>query len=324
MQKVPLKDKDTDNISIDRKDLPMQVEPFYIYRGVGKCVSMAVSLLTDRFLTFMKYTLPVTLPLAILMAVVTYQCCDAYAMIKVMDTLPMDTMLMIAGLGVLSVAAHVVYMGLIGSMVKLRAQGVMFDQVKMSALYKSMMQPVMWSLLWSAGYVLIVAAVCGMIYLGSMIDTEEYIELELARYALYTFAILIYVILGMIYMLVLPAGILSDAKGMRRIGEGFRLGWKKFGKAFSMWLLLVVIAGLLLVILTMPAIVIGLAQSSATLGQLVGDVVDIPDSFPFMSVVMLFVSSYLAVLSAWLIYVPYYYLYASAKTDVEQEDNELI
>ncbi len=324
MQKVPLKDKDTDNISIDRNDLTTQVEPFYIYRGVGKCVSKAVSLLTDRFLTFMKYTLPITLPLAILMAVVTYLCCDAYAMVKVMGTLPIDTMLWIVGIGTLTMTGFIVYMGMIGRMLKLRSQGVMFDQVKMSALYKSIAQPTMWSLLWCVGYVLIVAAVCGMIYLGMMIDTEEYIELELAKYALYAFAVLAFVLIGMMYMLVLPAVVLSEAKGTRRIGEGLRLGWKKFGKAFAMYLLLFVIAGLLLIILTMPAIVIGLAQSSATLGVLVGDTVDIPDSFPVMSVLMLFVSSFLAVLSVWLIYVPYYYLYASAKVDVEQEDNELL
>lgn len=298
---------------MDKENVEKSV--LYKYRGVQKCLSEGISFLTHHFLRFVRLTLPVSIPFALIVAALIYLACDV--------TVVTDGMVLTAvvgGLSGLCVMLTVLYVALIYRLLQLQDEGYDMNRLTFRRLYTREL----WLLAFKAlGVTLLVALIE-----ASFCYAFQYILLLPPDDVLVTMAskVIGLVVLSLVALAVFtpltlctPGAMLGQESFFRNVCTAYRWGWRRWGKVFSLNLLVALIVWIVSTLLFAPAIVVGLMQRNATMSMMQGDAVDLPSSFGFWVAVVLFVSAFIYTLLLWLQHVPMAYQYASAKVSDEEE-----
>ena len=280
-------------------------EPFYQTRSIGKCLSIGISFLSNRFLQIMKLALPVICILALFTTIVVYVRCDASLEYSIGQTL------------------------LFKVFVDVNIEGLNVYSVGYKYLYnKRFFNNVIIALIVSAIFVIV--AVCLYLLASLLIqwigpnENASMVQggFSITHIAVGAGAVLLFVAvtvplyMAISVMMLERNGIFTDLK------RGYVLGWKKWGRVFALEMLVVILILIAALFVMAPAYVLSLMQHSATLSRMQGDAVDIPAYFSVITIGSLFISS--LVMSVFMLcrYLPHAYLYATAK--LEENDEETV
>lgn len=290
----------------------------YQYRGVQKCLSEGISFLTNHFLRFVRLTLPVSLPFALVVAALIYLACDV--------TVVTDGTVLTAvagGLSGLCVVLTVFYVALIYRLLQLNDEGYDMNRLTFRRLYTQALWPLFFKALGVTLLItLIEACFCyAFQYIWQLTPDDELISFASIVVGLVVLSLVALAVLTPL-TLCTPGALLGQEGFFRDISTAYRWGWRRWGKVFSLNLLVGLIVWIVSTLLFSPAIVVGLMQRNATMSMMQGDAVDLPGGFGFWVAVILFVSAFIYTLLLWLQHVPVAYQYASAKVSDEEEHGQ--
>lgn len=290
----------------------------YQYRGVQKCLSEGISFLTNHFLRFVRLTLPVSIPFALVVAALIYLACDV--------TVVTDGTVLIAvvgGLSGLCVVLTVIYVALIYRLLQLNDEGYDMNRLTFRRLYTQALWPLFFKALGVTLLItLIEAGFCyAFQYIWQLTPDDELISFASIVVGLVVLSLVALAVLTPL-TLCTPGALLGQEGFFRDISTAYRWGWRRWGKVFSLNLLVGLIVWIVSTLLFSPAIVVGLMQRNATMSMMQGDAVDLPGGFGFWVAVILFVSAFIYTLLLWLQHVPVAYQYASAKVSDEEEHGQ--
>ena len=290
----------------------------FIYRGVQKCLSEGISFLTDHFLRFVRLTLPVSIPFALVMAGLIYLACDV--------TMVTDGALLmgiVIALSALSTILTAVYIALIFRMLQLQDEGYDMNRLTMRRLYTKVLWPMSFKAI--AVYILVtllLAAFCAAYTYVWQVPTND-VTITMATKVVGVVVIsLIAIAVLTPTVLCTPGALLGQEGFVRNVWTAYKWGWHRWGKVFSLYLLVELIVGIVSTLLFAPAIVVGLMQRNATMSLMQGDAVDLPNSFGIWVAIVFVVSAFIYTLLLWLQQVPMAYQYASAKVSVDEENGQ--
>lgn len=299
-------------------------EPFYQTRSIGKCLSIGISFLSNRFLQIMKLALPVICILALFTTIVVYVRCDASLEYSIGQTLLFKVFATVAMTVAVAFVAAFVY-----RCVDVNIEGLNVYSVGYKYLYnKRFFNNVIIALIVSAIFVIV--AVCLYLLASLLIqwigpnENASMVQggFSITHIAVGAGAVLLFVAvtvplyMAISVMMLERNGIFTDLK------RGYVLGWKKWGRVFALEMLVVILILIAALFVMAPAYVLSLMQHSATLSRMQGDAVDIPAYFSVITIGSLFISS--LVMSVFMLcrYLPHAYLYAMAK--LEENDEETV
>ncbi|MDO4994670.1 MAG: hypothetical protein Q4E32_06665 [Bacteroidales bacterium] len=290
----------------------------YQYRGVQKCLSEGISFLTNHFLRFVRLTLPVSLPFALVVAALIYLACDV--------TVVTDGTVLTAvagGLSGLCVVLTVFYVALIYRLLQLNDEGYDMNRLTFRRLYTQALWPLFFKALGVTLLITLIEAVfCyAFQYIWQLTPDDELISFASIVVGLVVLSLVALAVLTPL-TLCTPGALLGKEGFFRDISTAYRWGWRRWGKVFSLNLLVGLIVWIVSTLLFSPAIVVGLMQRNATMSMMQGDAVDLPGGFGFWVAVILFVSAFIYTLLLWLQHVPVAYQYASAKVSDEEEHGQ--
>ncbi|MCR4613643.1 MAG: hypothetical protein K5778_06555 [Bacteroidaceae bacterium] len=290
----------------------------YQYRGVQKCLSEGISFLTNHFLRFVRLTLPVSLPFALVVAALIYLACDV--------TVVTDGTVLTAvagGLSGLCVVLTVFYVALIYRLLQLNDEGYDMNRLTFRRLYTQALWPLFFKALGVTLLITLIEAVfCyAFQYIWQLTPDDELISFASIVVGLVVLSLVALAVLTPL-TLCTPGALLGQEGFFRDISTAYRWGWRRWGKVFSLNLLVGLIVWIVSTLLFSPAIVVGLMQRNATMSMMQGDAVDLPGGFGFWVAVILFVSAFIYTLLLWLQHVPVAYQYASAKVSDEEEHGQ--
>ena len=121
-----------------------------------------------------------------------------------------------------------------------------------------------------------------------------------------------------------PTVMLDEGGFVQKLWKGYVRGWRKWGKVFALAVLVYLIIWLTSALLFSPAIVFALMQRDASLSLLQGDEAGLPAFFSWLTMIVLFISSYFMFVLRCLDITSQAYLYASIKVDEEEEEKNRI
>lgn len=102
------------------------------------------------------------------------------------------------------------------------------------------------------------------------------------------------------------------------IGKEYRTGLKHLGYIFAVSLFSAIILLIAVNVLTLPTIILGLANSQAYLGAMEGDPLNMPSYAPLLTAILVFIAGFIQVYVRMSIFFPFYYMTGSIETQ-EQE-----
>lgn len=294
----------------------LDVEDFFKYRSVGSCLSEGISFLTDYFFRFIRMTLPVAIPLSLTMAAMMYWLCDVRLM-SASYAIPV-----VSGLSLLVILLEALHTGQIYMLIRSRASG---EDPKLLKTRDLLRRP----LLSLSARSLLCDVVEGFVT-GCFIFAAFYVAtLSIDKEIMVSTAtkVIVIAVIGVMYLLVaiplllcLPSMALQGGNWLKSMWTGYCYGWKKWTRVFSLGLLAGLIVYVVNILVTSPASIVFLMQRHATQSMLEGDQVIMPSSFPYWAAVIFLLTSFLYVIMRWLMFTPFAYLYASVRTDVEEEE----
>lgn len=318
MENQDVIDRDDDNVVSEEMNADESGKTvFYKYRGVGKCISDGISFLTDHFFRFIRLTLPVSIPLAVLLAAYSYIACD----MSMMQSASMRYVLY--GLFLAALLVSSVQQGVIFRLLELYSDKADMKSITYRSLYKTV-----WGCVGKVLGCNLVSVVIGNIVIGLglliwLIPMDGF-ELNIVKMILLGIWLLAGAVMYIPYEISMPALIFGKKKFFPALWYGYVLGLKKIGKVMALFIVLLFLVVILLALILSPAIVIAMMHHSASSSLLVGDAVSLPDNFAVYSILILFLASFFSTLLIWVQCVPMSYLYASLEYDVEeQKKNEL-
>jgi hypothetical protein len=290
-------------------------DQFYQYRGVAKCLSAGISVLTDKFWRMLWLTLPVMLLLAAVVGTILYIGSDASQFIYSKSGWWIVSILALITLVLMSALLAVVY-----QLMDLKHRGVDWQRVKLLNLYG---RRFVLRLAYILITLLITSCVLGFIIwlfklVGQIPLEPGEIELIVAKVGGYVVLVLLFIAVAVPANQCVPSVVLGEGNVFKRIWRGYMMGWKKWGKVFGLSLLSYIIVFTLTALLFSPAIIGYFVRQSATVSLLQGDAVDLPSHFALWSGVLFVVSAYIIGLVQLVNYMPQAYLYASIKKDLEE------
>lgn len=300
-------------------DKSMEKSALYQYRSVQKCLSEGISFLTDHFLRFLWLTLPVSVPFALVVAALVYLACDV--------TVVTDEAMLKGAVCVLSALTFVlsaVYVALIYRLLKLDDKGYDMKHLSLRRLYsKSLWPMVLKSLVVFLLLMLAEAVFCVAAQYVQQVPTDDVMVTLATKIVGIVVIVLVAVAVLTPASLCLPGALLGkEGSFFRNILMAYQWGWRRWGKVFSLNLLVGLIVGVVSTLLFAPAIVVGLMQRNATLSIMGGDAVDLPSSFGVWVAVVFVVSAFIYTLLLWLQHVPTAYQYVTAKVSVDEEQSQ--
>ncbi|MCD8235807.1 MAG: hypothetical protein LUD00_03955 [Prevotellaceae bacterium] len=318
MENQDVIDKDDDNVVSEEMNADESGKNvFYKYRGTGKCISDGISFLTDHFFRFIRLTLPVSIPLAVLFAAYIYISCD----MSMMQSVGMRYVL--SGLLLAAFLVVSVQQGIIFRLLKLYTDKVDMKSITYGSLYKTVWGSVGKTLGCNLVSEIIGSIVIGLAVLIWLMPVDGF-EMGIVKMILLGIWLLAGAVMYIPYEISMPALIFGKKKFFPALWYGYVLGLKKIGKVMALFVVLFFLVGILLTLTLSPAIVIAMMHHSASFSMVVGDAVSLPDNFAVYSILILFLASFFSTLLTWMQCVPMSYLYASLEYDVEeQKRNEL-
>ena len=295
-------------------------EPFFMFRKVNKCYSNAISFFTDRFWKIIKLALPILFLGAFGITVILYVLCYATFQISFASSLFFCFFAIIVILFTLSIVISFLY----------RCIDVNIESINLYSVgYKYIYNKIFFNRLLKAFIVVLVAfiiiALIGLgIYYINKVTTEDILTYEHVLVKTWILGISGSVLL-MVVLLPLFMSLNTVMYNKKHIWfnlwNGYKLGWKKWGRVFALDFLITITISVLFLFVMAPAYVISLMQHSATLSRMQGDVVDIPFYFPWITALILFMSSMFLIILILMKFMPQAYLYASFVSEEKDEIN---
>lgn len=280
-------------------------DTFFSYRSIAKCLSQGISFLTDHFWRVLWQSWPVAVPLALLSAAEVFHSC--YLHFIVTPTADVLISCVLSGLILLSAAA---YTGYIYRLIVRHADGLRIDGVRMRRIYDKCF----WQLTLKALMVSVVEIVVVLVIVAFGWGLDRMLlasQPAFFHWVLGTLIALLMMVIACPMTMCLPACALVEGKWLTRVWAGFKLGWQRWTKVFSLWLLTGIISSVVCGLLLAPAVVIAISQMQATQSELAGDLVSLPAGFAVYTFLILLVSMLIASLLTWVQAVPQAYLFAS-------------
>lgn len=290
----------------------------YQYRGVQKCLSEGISFLTDHFLRFVRLTLPVSVPFSLVVAALIYLACDVTVV-----TDGTILMALVGGLTGLCVALTAVYVALVYRLLQLWDEGYDMNRLTFRRLYSKALWPLaIKALCVSLLISLITSVFCyAFQYIVKMPLDDELVTIASKVVGLVVLSLVALALLTPL-SLCTPGALLGQEGFFRNVRTAYRWGWRRWGKVFSLNLLVGLIVWIISTLLFAPAIVVGLMQRNATMSMMQGDAVDLPGGFGVWVAVIFVASAFVYTLLLWLQHVPLAFQYASAKVSDEEEHGQ--
>ncbi len=293
-------------------------QSFYSYRSVAKCLSAGISFLTDHFWHLVKLSLPVAIPLCLVLAASIYVSSDVSLLAN-----PVNLLMTEGVLTFLLVLLTAAFVGFVFNMVRMKSEELDLRTVRLKDAYKKPFFKLTVNAFVVSVIFMVVAFGFGWLMMKSMMreahDMSEVVENVVGAIIVLLIMIAVFVPTGFC----LPNVELGEGSLMKKFWKGYKLGWKKWAKLFALTLVVGIIVGVVSILLMSPAIVISLMQRNASLSLLEGDAVHLPSLFPLWEVVVLLISTFLMTILSWIQYLPLAYLYASVKDDMGEDKGAL-
>ena len=293
-------------------------QSFYSYRSVAKCLSAGISFLTDHFWHLVKLSLPVAIPLCLVLAASIYVSSDVSLIAN-----PVNLLMTEGVLTFLLVLLTAAFVGFVFNMIRMKSEELDLRTVRLKDAYKKPFFKLTVNAFVVSVIFMVVAFGFGWLMMKSMMreahDMSEVVENVVGAIIVLLIMIAVFVPTGFC----LPNVELGEGSLMKKFWKGYKLGWKKWAKLFALTLVVGIIVGVVSILLMSPAIVISLMQRNASLSLLEGDAVHLPSLFPLWEVVVLLISTFLMTILSWIQYLPLAYLYASVKDDMGEDKGAL-
>jgi len=293
-------------------------QSFYSYRSVAKCLSAGISFLTDHFWHLVKLSLPVAIPLCLVLAASIYVSSDVSLLAN-----PVNLLMTEGVLTFLLVLLTAAFVGFVFNLIRMKSEELDLRTVRLKDAYKKPFFKLTVNAFVVSMIFMVVAFGFGWLMMKSMMreahDMSEVVENVVGAIIVLLIMIAVFVPTGFC----LPNVELGEGSLMKKFWKGYKLGWKKWAKLFALTLVVGIIVGVVSILLMSPAIVISLMQRNASLSLLEGDAVHLPSLFPLWEVVVLLISTFLMTILSWIQYLPLAYLYASVKDDMGEDKGAL-
>lgn len=293
-------------------------QSFYSYRSVAKCLSAGISFLTDHFWHLVKLSLPVAIPLCLVLAASIYVSSDVSLLAN-----PVNLLMTEGVLTFLLVLLTAAFVGFVFNLIRMKSEELDLRSVRLKDAYKKPFFKLTVNAFVVSVIFMVVAFGFGWLMMKSMMreahDMSEVVENVVGAIIVLLIMIAVFVPTGFC----LPNVELGEGSLMKKFWKGYKLGWKKWAKLFALTLVVGIIVGVVSILLMSPAIVISLMQRNASLSLLEGDAVHLPSLFPLWEVVVLLISTFLMTILSWIQYLPLAYLYASVKDDMGEDKGAL-
>ena len=292
---------------------------FYKIRNTGKCLSEGVSLLTEHFLRMVYLSLPVSIPYALSSAIIVQNTTNT-----VLGTLPPMTLSM-SFFTTLNLIASVCTLAFVYRLVELRIEN---ESVK-TQTFKSFYNKNFLDLSIKSLFFIIVTSVLALIALGllflySLIGVKE---MDLDKTTLKIIGLmlilLVFLIVAIAYRNVLPTVMLQKGIHVRPYFDGFKKGFRKWGKMMQISVLVFLLVFVVSFLLCAPAIVFSFVQYSAMVSELNGDAVNLPEHFGTWMFITLLVTSFISFFIMLIYYSPLSFTYASIMTEEEEAEGAI-
>ena len=265
-----------------------QNEPFYIYRGVGKCFSKGISLFTDNFKFFFRYLWPISLVCALIFTILNQLQLFPYD-IALSEHEQFKTYYSIV-VTLLYVAVYCVYLSYVYALIKLHVST--YDLSTLS-------------------YKFVIA---------------ESMQNMKSLFALYALFILLAALTSVLFPLiavallpVLPCLMLSGKRFWKALLSGFCLGGRYYFRCLSMALLLLFTVGIILFLIVSPLIVFYMIDLSENMELSMGVSVDTPYIYYYIVPAGTLAITFLSLFISVAFYTSVAYLYASLQVAYEEK-----
>ena len=294
-----------------------EIEKTDIYRGIGRCLSDGVSVLTDSFWRMILLVLPAVLPLAVLGTATLFVVSDVRCFANSVIGLDVFQIIM----GVLIVLNSAVVLAVVYRLIDLRLQGMAMKRIRMHNIYNSQL------VVKSAEYLvaqLVFAVVVGVFMAGAwfaynMEITESDIELQVFQVSAYVILALLLIAVASPLLLCYPSVQFVKGNVFKRLWFGYRHGWRRWGKVFSLGLLSYMIVYIIGMLFAIAMVMIYMERVVATNSMMNGE----GDSLTFWEhIVAVMVFLFVFFVTSVLEMIPHTaatYMYLNCKKDVYEE-----
>ena len=292
---------------------------FYKIRNKGKCLSEGVSLLTEHFLRMILLSLPISIPYALSSAIL------AQVATNLVAGLTPQIIILLSVFSTLSFLTTIGMLALVYRFVEVRIAGKSLGEQTFKSIYDKKFFGLSIKALF---YVIITAILAGiaigLLVLYSFIGGKE---MDLDKTTLKIIGLmlilLVFLIIAIAYRNVLPTVMLQKGSYVRPYLDGFKKGFKKWGKMMQISLLVFLLVGVVSFLLSAPAIVFTFVQSSALTSQLSGDAVNLPDHFETWMFITLLVTQFVTFYVMMVYFSPLSFTYASIMTEEEEAEGAI-
>ena len=292
---------------------------FYKIRNTGKCLSEGVSLLTEHFLRMILLSLPISIPYALSSAIL------AQVATNLVAGLTPQIIILLSVFSTLSFLTTIGMLALVYRFVEVRIAGKSLGEQTFKSIYDKKFFGLSIKALF---YVIITAILAGiaigLLVLYSFIGGKE---MDLDKTTLKIIGLmlilLVFLIIAIAYRNVLPTVMLQKGSYVRPYLDGFKKGFKKWGKMMQISLLVFLLVGVVSFLLSAPAIVFTFVQSSALASQLSGDAVNLPDHFETGMFITLLVTQFVTFYVMMVYFSPLSFTYASIMTEEEEAEGAI-
>lgn len=296
-------------------------EPFYKERNIGKCLSLGVSLISNRFFKIFRLASPVIAFAAVVFTFVTFTFCNAEYEYDFADSALFRAFAAVIILIAVAALAAFAY-----RCVDVNIEGLNIFSIGFKYTYNKEF--------WRKTIVAMIIGVLTLIVALAFITlaqvTVNFFSVTPGQNGISILAVIIYgLAVGMATVLTIPLymslnRMMIDKKNLYNdFKQGYILGWKKWGRIFALDLLINLIMAVMAVFILSPAYVTSLMMHSATLSKLQGDAVDIPAYFNLITICVIFFSSVIWSIFIIARYLPHAYFYANVVTEDKEFDNNV-
>lgn len=289
---------------------------FYKYRGASACISAAISFVTDTFWKNIRLSWPVSLLFSLAITSITFIGSHWNYTWEKGESITKLTIAFATIFLSLTLFKSFVYV-----LVHMASIGRTAERLNIKQVFGRRYIKYCCRVLWTEA---IKCAWCIGI-LGLMMWTLKLNVLGVAlnlpiKIGLCVVLTLVFIAISVPLVQAGPHAVLMGGQPLRSYWIGIKRSWKAWGKVFSTQLLSTLLAVILILLFMMPALVFSNIEANASASRLSGDIVYLPNWFSTVEIIILLLSAILSTLILWLDVLSGAYLFATQKTDAEEEE----
>ncbi len=301
-------------------------ESFFKIRKVNQCYSNAISFITEKFLKILKLALPVFLLSSVAITILMYVLCDAELQIKFVSSISFRLLAVFTLYITTSLIITFTYRCIDINIGSLNIYSVGYKFFYNGGFANKFLKALLINFTLFGLVIIILLAthlVTNLFLTPSQTQTTVYSEqLFVKKWIIRIVMATIFIVLTIPWHMALNTVMFKNNNILNNIWKGYVMGWKKWGKIFALDLMTTITIIILILFLVSPAYVISLMQHSATLSRLQGDAVNIPDYFSYITIAILFITSFFLNILFTFKYLPQAYLYSSFIKEMQLEDKK--